>query len=241
MNVLLAEDDEIQRKNLKNTIQQIDKYINIYECEDREEALRITINNKIDIFYIDISLKNSSGLDFAMDLRQIPLYEFSFIVFLTTNVEYITQSFKKVHCYDYIIKPYDAAEIVDMTKRFIAHSENTKSAPRDKVYVIFELIKGISLKVYVDDIIFIEVKLRTCMVHTVNGAYKVNDLGLKNILKLISCYNIIQCHRSFAVNVNHIREIVSIDNRLSEIYFEDYDKSALLGYKFKDTIMEQFK
>jgi len=241
MNVLIAEDDEIQRTSLKKIIQQIDKCIKIYECEDRDGALQITIKNNIDIFYIDISLKNSSGLDFAMDLRQIPKYEFSFIVFLTTHVEYITQSFKKVHCYDYILKPYDAAEVVDMTKRFISHSDNTKGAPKDKIYVIFELTKGISLKVYVDDIIFIEVNIRTCMVHTVNGAYKVNSLGLKNILKLINRNNIVQCHRSFAVNVKHIREIVSIDNRLSEIYFEDYDKIALLGYKFKDTIMDKFR
>ncbi len=241
MNVLIAEDDEIQRKSLRKTIQQIDKCINIYECEDSDEALVITINNNIDIFYIDISLKNSSGLDFAMDLRQIPTYEFSFIVFLTTHVEYITQSFKKVHCYDYIVKPYDAAEVVDMTKRFMSHSDNIKGMPKDKIYVIFELIKGINLKVYVDDIIFIEVKLRTCMLHTVNGAYKINSLGLRNILKFINCKNIIQCHRSFAINVKHIREIVSIDNRLSQIYFEDYDKSALLGFKFKDTIMDQFR
>lgn len=241
MNVLIAEDDEIQRKSLKKTIQQIDKCINIYECEDRDEALKITTKNNIDIFYIDISLKNSSGLDFAMDLRQMPIYEFSFIVFLTTHVEYIIQSFKKVHCYDYIIKPYDASEVVDMTKRFISHNENIKVVPKDKIYVIFELIKGINLKVYIDDIIFIEVKLRACMVHTVNGAYKVNSLGLKNILKLINCNDITQCHRSFAVNVKHISEIVSLDNRLSEIHFEDYDKCALLGYKFKDTIMEKFK
>ena len=90
MNVLIAEDDEIQRKSLKKTIQQIDKDINVYECEDKDRAIEITSENNIDIFYIDISLKNSSGLDFAINLRKIPKYEFSFIVFLTTHVEYIT-------------------------------------------------------------------------------------------------------------------------------------------------------
>ena len=241
MNVLIVEDDEIQRKSLKNTIQQIDKDINIYESDNRDEALEITIKYNIDIFYIDICLKNSSGLDFAMDVRKLPTYEFSFIVFLTTHVEYITQSFKKVHCYDYILKPYDKMEVVDMTKRFILHGNNTKVTPKEKIHVIFELLKGVTLKIYVDDIIFIEVKTRSCMVHTVSGAYKVNSLALKNILKLINCKNIIQCHRSFAVNVNYIRQIISIDNRLSEIYFENYDEIALLGYKFKDIIMDEFR
>lgn len=241
MNVLIAEDDEIQRKSLKKTIQQIDKDINVYECEDKDRAIEITSENNIDIFYIDISLKNSSGLDFAINLRKIPKYEFSFIVFLTTHVEYITQSFKQTHCYDFILKPYDTVDVVNMTKRFMLHGEKLNDTAKQKIYVIFEIIKGVSLKIYVDEIIFIEVKQRTCMVHTINGVYKVNKIALKNILKIINCNNIIQCHKSFAVNIKYISKIASVDNRLSEIYFENYDKRALLGYKFKNTILEKFQ
>ncbi|WP_318011125.1 LytTR family DNA-binding domain-containing protein [Clostridium sp. FP2] len=241
MNVLIVEDNKIQRKSLKKTIQQIDKDINIYESEDKDEALEITNDNNIDIFYIDITLKNSSGLDFAMELRQIPRYEFSFIIFLTTHVEYITQAFKQVHCYDYILKPYDIADVVNMTKRFTLYGNSVKDTPKDKSYVVFEIRKGIYVKIYVDEIIFIEVQLRIRMIHTVNGVYKVNNLALKNILKLINCDNIIQCHKSFAVNINNISKVESIDSKLSEIYFENYDKNALLGYKFKNTIMERFQ
>jgi DNA-binding LytR/AlgR family response regulator len=241
MNVLIVEDDKIQRKSLKKTIQQLDKDINIYEAEDKDEALGIISKNNMDIFYIDISLKSSSGLDFAMELRQISKYEFSFIVFLTTHIEYITQAFKQVHCYDYILKPYDMADIVNMTNRFILQEDKTKDNPKDKSYVVFEVKKGINMKIYVDDIIFIEVNLRICMIHTVNGVYKINRLALNKIVKLINCSNIIQCHKSFAVNTNFIREIENVDSKLSEIYFENYDKNALLGYKFKNTVMGRFQ
>ena len=241
MNVLIVEDDKIQRKSLKKMLQQIGEDINIYEAEDKDEALEITSKNNIDIFYIDIYLKNSSGLDFAMELRKIPKYEFSFIIFLTTHVEYITQAFKQVHCYDYIIKPYDATEVVDMTKRFMLHGNNIKDTPEDKRYIVLEISKGINVKIYVDEIIFIEVNLRNCMIHTINGVYKVNRLALEKILKLINCSNIIQCHKSFATNIKHIKKIESVDSKLSEIYFENYDENALLGYKFKNIIMEQFQ
>ena len=164
-----------------------------------------------------------------------------FIVFLTTHVEYITQSFKQAHCYDFILKPYDTMDVVNMTKRFMLHGGNINNIKKQKNYVIFEIIKGINLKIYVDEIIFIEVKIRICMVHTVNGVYKVNKLTLKSILKFINCNNIIQCHKSFAVNIKYISKIVSVDNRLSEIYFENYDKRALLGYKFKNLILEKFQ
>ena len=241
MNVLLVEDDKIQRNSLKMIIEQIDKHINIYEAEDKDEALVITNKHNIDIFYIDISLKNSSGLDFAMELRKVPQYEFSFIIFLTTHIEYITQAFKQVHCYDYILKPYEIADVVNMTKRFILHGNNIKITPTDKSYVVFEIRKGINVKIYVDEIIFIEVNLRNCIIHTVNGVYKVNRVALDKVLKLINCSNIIQCHKSFAVNMNHISKIETIDSKLREIYFENYDKNALLGYRFKNAIMDRFQ
>ncbi|MBZ9685396.1 LytTR family DNA-binding domain-containing protein [Clostridium estertheticum] len=241
MNVLIVEDDKLQRKNLKNMIEQIDKTINIYECEDKDEAVEITNMNNIDIFYIDISLKNSSGLDFAIELRKISRYEFSLIIFLTTHIEYLNQAFKEVHCYDYILKPYDIVDVMNMTKRYILNGNNIVEPKVDKRYVVFDVRKGITVKVFVDEIIFIEVALRVCLLHTLNGVYKINKLALKNIIKLINCTNIIQCHKSFAVNINHIREINHIDSKLSEIHFENYDKTALLGYKFKNTIMEKFQ
>ncbi|MBU3142973.1 LytTR family DNA-binding domain-containing protein [Clostridium sp. CF012] len=241
MNVLIVEDDKLQRKNLKNMVQQIDKNITIYECEDKDEALKISNINNIDIFYIDISLKNSSGLDFAIALRQKPRYEFSFIIFLTTHIEYIKQAFKEVHCYDYILKPYDISDVMNMTKRYILNGNNIVEPKKEKRYVVFEVRKGIKVKVFVDEIIFIEVDLRICLVHTVNGVYNINKLALKNIIKLVNCINILQCHKSFAVNINHIREIQHINSKLSEIHFENYDKNALLGYKFKSTIIESFQ
>ena len=114
MNILIAEDDIIQRENLKKIIQGIDKNFIIYEAEDKNEAFKISCENTIDIFFIDIGLKNSSGLDLAMKIRKLDKYEFSWIIFLTTHLQYIIQAFKNVHCYDYILKPYDKEEIIDM-------------------------------------------------------------------------------------------------------------------------------
>jgi DNA-binding LytR/AlgR family response regulator len=241
MNVIIVEDDKIQRENLKKMIQQIDKGINIYESEDMDHALEIATAYNIDIFYIDISLKNSSGLDFAIEIRKTPKYEFRLIIFLTTHVEYISKAFKEVHCYDYILKPYDIADVMNMTKRYILNGGNVEDAPQDKRYAIFEIKKGINVKIYVDEIMFVEINLGVCMIHTVNGVYKTSNSTLKNVLKRINCNNIIQCHKSFIVNVKPIKKILNIDNKLSEIHFENYDKNALLGYKYKKTIMEQFQ
>ncbi|WP_443661741.1 LytR/AlgR family response regulator transcription factor [Clostridium sp.] len=241
MNVLIVEDDLLQRKSLKKMLQQIDKGINIYESFDKDKALEITSLYSIDVFFVDICLSSSSGVDFAIEIRKIPKYEFSFIIFLTTHAEYLIKAFKEVHCYDYILKPYNMADVVNMTKHFKSHIEKENAKNKVKKYIVIEVKRGVNVKIYVDETIFIEVYLRKCMIHTINGVYKVNNLALSKILKIINCNNIIQCHKSFAVNVNYIKKIENVDNKLSEIYFENYDKNAPLGYKFKNEIMKQFQ
>jgi len=116
-NILIVEDNPIQRKNLRIMLQVVDEQFHIYEAESKDEALQIVKTASIQLFFIDILLKNSLGLDLAIEIRKMRGYEFTFIVFLTTHVEYLSEAFKKVHCYDYIIKPYDKDEIINIVMR----------------------------------------------------------------------------------------------------------------------------
>lgn len=238
MNILIVEDDNIQRKNLKKMIQDICMDLTIYEAASKDEALKILNDIIIDIFYIDIGLINSSGLDLAIELRKLQRYEFSWIIFLTTHVQYITEAFKEVHCYDYILKPYDKEKLIDMSKRIISHSNNIVV---QRKYVVFDLKDGIFIKVYIDEIIYIEVNVRTCTVHTKKCKYEIKSLSLKQALKLINSEDVIQCHKSFAVNIHYISKIQKVSIKSYEIFFENYEECALLSYKCKDVIMKRFK
>lgn len=238
MDILIVEDDNMQSENLKKMIQGINKSLTVYKAEDKDDALKISIDNNIDIFYIDIFLKSSSGLDLAIELRKICKYEFSWIIFLTTHVEYITQAFKEVHCYDYILKPYDKEELITLSNRIILR-EGTKTAMKRK-HVSFDLKNGVYVKIYVDEIIFIETNSRTCIVHTKRGEYEVKGLSLKQSLRLTNSKDIIQCHKSFVVNTNYINKIIKVSMKSYEIFFENCEKSALLSYKYKNLIIGDF-
>ena len=247
--IILVEDDFMQRNILKKMILSMHEFIEIYEADSENTALDIIEKHDINMFLIDISLKESSGLDLAMKIRNIPKYQFSQIIFLTTHIEYITQAFKETHCYDYIIKPYDQKDVQAMLNKIILY-ENSRLNNRkynlneDRDYTFNEdkdreII--ISLKSGIYDIIFIEVKGNNCEVNTINGMYIVNNMSLKKLLKLIDCEYIIQSHRAFAINKNYICKIEKSDVKLSIVYFDQHSKTALLGYKFKDNIISVFK
>lgn len=237
--ILLVEDDINQRQNLKKMLEEIDCNLKIYEAQDKDEALEILNNETIELFFIDISLKNSSGLDLALEIRKIPKYEFSWIVFLTTHVQYMIKAFKEIHCYDYILKPYEKDEVIKLTKKLISGTHRNNILINERKYVVFEVNKGISTRIYVDEIIFIEVSIRTCIIHTKQGKYEMKKLSLKKALELIDCDDIIQCHKSFAVNINYIKRVESISGRISNIHLDNYGEKALLGYMFKNIVMER--
>ncbi|OOM11933.1 LytR/AlgR family response regulator transcription factor [Clostridium saccharobutylicum] len=238
--VILVEDNIEERNILKKMLLSISEFIKIYEADSEATALNIIQNNDINMFLIDINLKQSSGLDLAMEIRSISKYEFRQIIFLTTHMAYITQAFKKTHCYDYILKPYDYKEVQVMLNKLILNESSYKDKEEDKELVI-TLKSGIYVGIKIKEIIFIEVIGKNCEVNTINGLYTANNMSLKKIMKLIDCEDIIQSHRSFAVNKGYISKIEKIDIKLSAVYFNNSSKTALLGYKFKNNVIDEFK
>jgi two-component system response regulator LytT len=249
--IILVEDDSMQREILKKMIISMHEFIKIYEADSESSALYIIKKYDINMFLIDISLKESSGLDLAVKIRNIDKYEFSQIIFLTTHSEYITQAFKQTHCYDYILKPYDQEEVQAMLDKIILYENSRLSNSSDNFNqdkdkendreIVITLKNGIYVGIKIDDIFFIEVKGRECEVNTINGMYIASNMSLKKILKLIDCKYIIQSHKAFIVNNNYIFEIEKLDARLSTIHFKSCSKTALLGYKFKDDVMSEFR
>ncbi|NRT36675.1 two-component system response regulator LytT [Clostridium beijerinckii] len=245
--IIIVEDDSIQRGILKRMILSVCDFVKIYEADSEMSALEIILNNDINMFLIDISLKQSSGLDLAMKIRSIAKYEFRQIIFLTTHMEYITQAFKQTHCYDYIVKPYDKNDVQAMLNKIILNETsdlNNKvdnyGKEKDKEIVI-TLKNGVYVGIKVNDIIFIEVDGKNCDINTYNGVYTAYNISLKKILQLIDCNYIVQSHRAFAINTNYIYKIEKLDVKLSEVYFNECSKTAFLGYKFKNSIMSEFK
>ncbi|TDT58380.1 LytR/AlgR family response regulator transcription factor [Fonticella tunisiensis] len=181
-NILVVEDDKVQRCNLVKMLLELGENFNILEAACANDAMKISRNNKIDLFYIDVNLPDFSGVDLAYEIRKLPQYGLSWIVFITTFADYMIDAFKKIHCYDYIIKLYDKKLVKEMTIKLTRNTVNRESIPKkERDYITLD-IKGIFIKVYLDEIIFVEVFIRECTFHTINGKYKVNNLSLKKIM-----------------------------------------------------------
>ena len=240
-NILVLEDDCIQLKTLSDIIKQSGDMYQVYETTNTVEALKIAQQEMIDLFYIDINLKNESGLKFALEIRKIERYRLNWIIFVTIYKEYMLSAFKKIHCYDYILKPYNKENIQMITKLLLSESSAQVAVTEIREKFIIVPIKNIQVKIFINEIIFVEVFIRTSIIHTINGSFTIDYLSLKKLNSVMEHKNILQSHRSYLVNIKYINKIEKTNDKTSyKIYFYNTDKTALLGNNYKKCIMDRF-
>jgi DNA-binding LytR/AlgR family response regulator len=240
-NILVLENDCIQLRTLSNIIKQASHMYQVYEASNINEAIKIAERERINLFFIDINLNNESGLKFALEIRKKENYKLTWIVFVTIYKDYMLSAFKKIHCYDYILKPYDKEHIQNITKLLLSDTKAQVAVTAVKDKFIIVDVKNIQVKIFVHEIIFVEVFIRTSIIHTINGSFTIDYLSLKKLYSMINDENILQSHRSFLVNVRYINKIEKTNDKTSnKIYFYNTAETALLGQSYKKCIMDKF-
>ena len=239
MNILLVEDERIQREALASIIKANFVDVRIYEAASKTEALKVVNEKDIHLFFIDIHLKDSSGLELAKKIRQYENHALTGIVFVTGEVIHIIEAFKNIHCYDFIVKPYKEKDIIKIIDIFL-NSSPLKSIKEGK-YTFIDIDSSISVKLYHNDIIYIEYINKCCNIHTISGVYNVKRTSLVKVLKSLNNDEIIQTHRSFAINMKYVTEIEKTYEKVWNIKLRGCDDVVLLSYTYRQAFLRRIE
>jgi DNA-binding LytR/AlgR family response regulator len=235
--ILIVEDQEISRKFLQTILYESEDTLEILQAGTIKEAIHLIKNHSIDLFFLDIELPDGSGLTLAKKIRLLSKYKLTWIIFTTTHMQFMLEAFKSIHCYDYLLKPFTKEQVLQISKILLQSiPSKLTEQQKKKPYLILNL-KGLELKIYTDEILFIEVTGRTCTFHTKIQKYAVPYLTFKKLLKMIPPNTLIQSHRSFVINPLWIR---SIDKAYLSwvIAFENYAEVAYVGKQFRNDVEE---
>ncbi|MDN5352351.1 MAG: hypothetical protein PWQ12_1271 [Clostridiales bacterium] len=218
-NILIVEDDSNQRKNLEQMIISVNAHYQVFSASNYQEALRIAFSEKIDLFFFDIDLKDSkTGYELAETLRNNSRYRLTWMIFLTVRTDMELRAYKEIHCFSYVIKPYSKADIKESLDRLL-EDEYLVLKKAEMEYITLEL-EHMSVRVNLDEIIYIEAKGRSSSVVTVRGTYNAPYVNLKWIEQNLKQYsNFLKVHRSFIANVNYIKAIKKYSYRQQYLEF----------------------
>ena len=222
ISIAICEDEEDQQELLKAHIKQIFKGLSVeysLDVYNSGEELIENYSKDIDIVLLDIPLIEINGMDTARKIRLID--NKVEIIFITSLIEYALEGYE-VRAYRYLIKPVK----YDDLKEYIINC--IKEIDINNKYIIVKE-QGNQMKLDINEITYVEVQKETITIHTFNKVYKINGT-MNNIEKEIDCCRFFRCHKSFLVNLDHVKSIKQYIAIL-----ENSEEVPISRYRFKVT------
>lgn len=106
LKIILVEDNFDDMEYCTQLLNEIPVEKILFRTGNSKRALEIIAREQIDIALIDIYFPDINGITLAKTITKMQGYQFLKIVFITGRTKGQLDTFKKVHCYDYITKPF---------------------------------------------------------------------------------------------------------------------------------------
>mgnify|MGYP001580935939 CR=1 FL=1 len=220
--IAICEDEKDQQELLKEHIYQIFKELSIkYKLEifNSGEELLENYSNDTDVILLDIQMGQINGMDTARKIRTLD--NKVEIIFITSLIEYALDGYE-VRAYRYLIKPVKYENLKENIINCIKEIDI-----KNKYIIVKE--QGNLMKLDINEITYVEVQKETITIHTLNKVYKINGT-MTNIEKEIDCSRFFRCHKSFLVNLEHVKSI-----KQYVLVLENSEEVPVSRYRFKET------
>ncbi|HGH4590745.1 TPA: LytR/AlgR family response regulator transcription factor [Clostridioides difficile] len=220
--IAICEDEKEQQELLKRYINQIFNVLSVkcrLEVFNSGEELLERYSKDTDILLLDIQMGQINGIDTARKVRVLD--DKVEIIFITALIEYALEGYE-VRAYRYLIKPVKYNNLKDNIINCI------KEVDIKNKYIVVK-VQGSQTKLNVNEIAYIEVQKETITIHTLNEVYKINGT-MSNIEKEIDCSRFFRCHKSFLVNLEHVKSI-----KQYVAILENSKEVPVSRYRFKET------
>ena len=108
------------------------------------------------------------------------------------------EAYRRLHCYQYLIKPYMRVDVENVVKKLLA-LQNVKE---EKSIVVKK--DGINYRIKCNAIVFVKAVPRGICLYLKKEVMKIPYLTIVKLLEQLDKDEFIQCHRMFVVNKKYI-------------------------------------
>ena len=148
-----------------------------------------------DVIFLDIQMEEPDGMETARLLRGQG--DHSLLVFVTVLMELVFDAFQ-VEAYDYLTKPLDAARFARTMDRVLQTLEQRTAAS-----LVIQQGSGCEV-VPLSDVVYCEVLGRKVYLHKADGTVTGYYDRLEQLERRMDG-RFFRCHRSYLVNLDHVR------------------------------------
>lgn len=197
-----------------------------------ELAAQVENGVRYDVIMLDVFMPGINGIQCAKDIRNCDRYVK--IIFLTSSVEFAMESYS-VKAYDYLLKPIQKEKLFEVIGQLERELHKT-----EKNIVIIKCKTGI-VKLALSEVEYCEMLNRKIVIHMADSREYECNLKMTELEKKLEIYGMfLRPHRSYLVNMDHIREFTP-KNMVLECGVEvpiPREKYAQMKQEFMDYIFK---
>jgi two-component system LytT family response regulator len=198
-------------------------------CSNAFEALQFVRDEKADLLFADINMPDLNGLDFVKSLeKKIP------VIFTTAYSEYAIEGFQ-VDALDYLLKPISYAMFLksaNKAKAWFDLNQRPEEPAQAQNEYIFVKAEHRLIRIQLSEIKYIEGSNEYIIIHLTKDKPLTTLMRMKNIELMLPTTHFMRIHRSFIVNLNHVKVIernrIVFDDKIyipvGEQYKENFQK-----------------
>lgn len=185
-----------------------------------------------DIFLLDVIMPGINGMELAADIKILD--QVAKIIFLTSSPEFAVESYS-VGAFNYLLKPIQNDKLFSVLGKAIndSYREETK-------YILVKTKIGM-FKIFMHQIIYVEVMGRTIFFHQINGVVIESISTISKVETiLLTDKRFIKPHRSYIVNLDYIKNLSQIGMTTTSDLFIPVSrnvfkevKQAYINYSFQ--------
>lgn len=228
---IIVDDEPLAVQLLKGYVERIPQLELVNTCNNSMEAFEVMHQQSIDLLFLDIEMPGLNGIEFIKGLHLKP-----HVILTTAFREYAIESYE-IAVIDYLLKPFSFTRFFKAVSKLpefnvegsTDRKDKENSRLRSSMYVYSDKK---NVKVYFDDIFYIESIKDYVRIHTREGNViskdtisRYADLLPKNFLRI---------HRSFIVNIEKIDAFTQHDVEIGA-------KELPIGVSYKKKVLEFLK
>ena len=203
----IVDDEPLAINVIKKFLDQFQATEVVSSCENAMEAFTYISENPVDLLFLDINMPKLNGLDFLKSLKEPPL-----VIITSAYRDYAVEGFE-LNVLDYLVKPISFQRFMKaMDKANIAIREKNNSiqpivssSEPSKSFIFLKVDKKM-VKIYLDEILFIESLKDYVKIHTVYEDL-ITHQNLNGMAKILPSDSFIRIHKSYTISADKVKSI----------------------------------
>lgn len=239
MRCIIVDDEPLAREAIEMLIEKTQNLILLGSFSSAATASKFMLDSPIDLVFLDIQMPGINGIEFAKTIPQK-----TFVIFTTAFSEFAIESYE-VDAIDYLIKPIKqerfqkAVDKAQVYSKLLEKGNSNHNIERITDDHFFIKADRKIIKIYFNDILFIEGLKDYVVMHTENqkvitamNIKTIHDQLPKNMFVRVSKSYIISAKRIDSVDNNTVyigKNEIPIGNIYRDFFFDEFVTKKILS------------